>query len=83
MKTIARAYLSNRECSDQEAFYHILTDLIWGESFQLRIFLTEIFLVERVRVLLSEKELSPLADDNPKIFKKSNIDRHVEKLSTV
>ena len=40
-------------------------------------------LVERVRVLLSEKELSPLADDNPKIFKKSNIDRHVEKLSTV
>ena len=38
--------------------------------------------MERVRVLLPEKELSQLADDNPNIFKKSNIDRHVEKLST-
>ena len=27
MKTIAKAYLSNRECSVQETVYHILTEL--------------------------------------------------------
>ena len=30
---------------------------------------------ERVQVLLSEKELSKLPDDDPNIFKKLNIDR--------
>ena len=34
---------------------------------------------EKVQILLSEKELSKLPDDNQKIFKKSNIDRYVER----
>ena len=33
---------------------------------------------ERVKVLLSEKELSELPDDSSNIFKKSNIDRYIE-----
>ena len=33
---------------------------------------------ERAQVLLSEKELSALADNSPIIFKKSNIDRYME-----
>ena len=36
---------------------------------------------ERVRVLLSEKELSELPGNSPKIFKKSNIDRYMERTS--
>ena len=36
---------------------------------------------EKVQILLSEKELSKLPDDNQKIFKKSNIDRYVERPS--
>ena len=34
---------------------------------------------ERVKVLLSEKELSKLPDDSSNIFKKSNIDRYIER----
>ena len=34
---------------------------------------------ERVQVLLSEKELSELPDDSSNIFRKSNIDRYVER----
>ena len=34
---------------------------------------------ERVKVLLSEKELSELPDDSSNIFKKSNIDRYIER----
>ena len=33
---------------------------------------------ERVRVLLSKKELSELPDDSSNIFKKSNIDRYMK-----
>ena len=33
---------------------------------------------EKVKVLLSEKELSELPDDSSNIFKKSNIDRYIE-----
>ena len=33
MKTIAKAYLSNRECSVQEAVYHILSELKLRRTF--------------------------------------------------
>ena len=36
---------------------------------------------ERVRVLLSEKELDELADDSSNIFRKSNIECDMERLS--
>ena len=36
---------------------------------------------ERFQVLLSEKELSRLPDDRPNIFKRSNIDRYMERPS--
>ena len=35
----------------------------------------------RVRVLLSEKELSGLTDNSPNIFKKLNIDNYMERPS--
>ena len=58
MKTVAKAYLSNRECSVQPrrifpAVYFVNTSLPG----------------ERVQVLLFEKELRELPDDNPNIFK--------------
>ena len=81
MKTIAKDYLRNQECSVQETVNHILP-----ESKLRRIFLA-IYIVntnfpeERVQVLLSEKELSKLPDDNPNILKKSNIDYYIERTS--
>ena len=68
MKTVAKAYLSNRECSVQETVYHILPELKLRRIFPAVYFVNSL-LGERVQVLLSEKELRELPDDNPNIFK--------------
>ena len=81
MKAIAKAYLSNRECTVQEAVYHILLELKLSRIFPAVYFVNTNPPEERVQVLLSEKELSELPDDSPNIFKKSNIDRYMERLS--
>ena len=82
MKTIAKAYVNSRECSVQEAFYHILPELKLRRIFPAVHFVNTSLPEERVQVLLSEKELSELPDDNPNNFKKSNTDRCVERPST-
>ena len=79
MKTIARAYLSKRECSVQEAVYHILPELKLRRVFPAVQFVNTNLPGERVKVLLSEKELNELPDDSPNIFKKSNIDRYIDR----
>ena len=79
MKTINKAYLSNRECSVQEAVYHILPELKLRRIFPTVYFVSTNLPEERVRVLLSKKELSELPDDSSNIFKKSNIDCYVKR----
>ena len=81
LKTIAKTYLSNKECSVQEAVYHILPDLNPSRIFPAVYFVSTNPSEERVQVLLSEKELSELPDNSLKIFKKSNIDRYMERTS--
>ena len=66
MKTIAKAYLSNRECSVQEAVYHIPSEL------KLRRIFPANPPEERVKVLLTEKVLSQLPDDS-QTFSKNQI----------
>ena len=79
MKTIAKAYLSNRECSVQEAVYHILSELKLRRIFPAVCFVNTNLPEERVQILLSEKERSKLPGDSPNIFKKLNIDRYKER----
>ena len=81
MKTIARAYLSNRECSVQDAVYHILPELKLRRIFPAVYFVNTNLPEERIQVLLPEKELSKLPDNSPNNFKRSNIDRYMEKPS--
>ena len=80
MKTIAKAYRSSRECSVQEAVYHILPELKLRRIFPAVCFVITNLPEERIKVLVSEKELSELPDDSSNIFKKSNIDRYIEDL---
>ena len=68
MKTIAKAYLSNREYS----VHHILPELKLRRIFPAVYFVNTNPPEERVEVLLPEKELSRLRDDSPTIFKKFN-----------
>ena len=73
MKIIAKPYLSNQECSMQEAVYLILPEKL-RRIFPAVYFLKTNPLEERAQVLLSEKELTEQPDNSSNIFKKSNID---------
>ena len=79
MKTIAKAYLSNQECSVQEAVYHILSELKLRRIFPTVYFVNTNPPEERAQALLSEKELGKLPGNSPNIFKKSNIGRYMER----
>ena len=81
LQTIAIAYLSNLEFSVQEAVYYILLELNLRRIFPAVYFVTRNFPEERVQVLLSEEELSELLYDSANIFKKSNIERYLERSS--
>ena len=81
MKTIAKAYLSNREYYVQEAVHHVLAELKRRRIFQVVYFVYTNPPEERVQILLSEKELSKLPDNSLNIFKKSNIDHYMERPS--
>ena len=60
IKTIVRAYLSNRKCSVQEAVYHMLSELKLRRIFPPVYLVNTILPEERVQVLFSEKELNKL-----------------------
>ena len=68
IKTIAKAYLSNRERSVHEAMYHILPELKLRRIFPAVYFVNTNPPEERVQVLISEKELSELPDNSHKHF---------------
>ena len=59
-KTIAEAYLSNRECSVQEVVYYILLELKPRRIFLAVYFVHTNIQEERNQVLLPEKELNIL-----------------------
>ena len=63
-----KAYLNSRQCSVQEAVYHILPGLKLRKIFAAVYFVNTNLPEENFQVLLSEKELSELPDDSPNIF---------------
>ena len=82
MKAIAKACLTNKECSVWEAVYHILPGL-WLSKVFLAVYFGNINLTEdKFHVLISEKELTELADPSTNIFKGSNVDRYLERPRT-
>ena len=58
MKTITKAYLSNLECSVQEAVYHILPELKLRRIFPAVYFVNTNLPEERFQVLIPEKNLA-------------------------
>ena len=83
MKIIARAYLSNRECSVQKKVYHILPELKQSKIFPAAYFVNTSLPEEIIQALLPAKNLCKLPDDSPNIFKKSNIDRYIGKTKCI
>ena len=74
MKAIAKLYLRNRDCFVQKTVYNIFPELKLSRIFLAALFVNANLSEDQVHVLLSKKEPSELPDDNPNIFKESNID---------
>ena len=79
MEKIAKVYLSNKECSVQEAVYHILPELKLRKIFPAVCFVNTNLSEERVQVLFPEKELIEPPHNSPNISKKSNVDCYMER----
>ena len=62
-----------------EGMYNILPELKLRTIFLAGSFVNTYPPEERVQVLISQRELSKVPGDSPNIFKKSNIDRYLER----
>ena len=65
MLEIAKAYVSNEECSVHQALYHILQKLKLRRNFSALYLVNSHVPEERVQILHSEKEPCGLLDDSP------------------
>ena len=63
----------------KEEVYHVLPELKLRRIFLTVHFVNTNLTVERFQVLLSEKERKELPDNSLNNFKKSNIDRRIER----
>ena len=79
MKEIARAYTTSRECSVQEAVYHILPMLWLRKCSPAVVFANSNLPENRTKVFLSEKDLQALPEDSTNVFKRSMIDRYIDR----
>ena len=71
MKAIARAYATKRECSVQEAVYHIMPELWMRKCFPAVNFANSNLPEQRYRMWKSQEEISELPEDSTDIYKKN------------
>lgn len=81
MKSVARAYVTKRECSIQEAVYHVMPELWLRKSFPAVIFANSNIPENRYKVCCSEEEIKELPEDSIDIFKRNMLDRPNAKFS--
>ena len=79
MKNIASAYTANRECSVQECVYHIMPELWLRKVFPGVRFVNSNVPSKRVKMMLSEVEISQLPSDSKELFKRNMLDRYLER----
>ena len=82
MKKLAIAFLSNRQCSLQEAVYQLMPELWLRKTFPSVMFANTNLPNKRFRVCKSEEELSELPENSTDIFKKNNLDRYLDRPNT-
>ena len=79
MHTIAHAYAANRECSVQEAVYHILPELWLRKTFPGVIFANSSTPDCRYKMFRNQEEIEQLPDDSLDVFKKNMVDRYIDR----
>ena len=79
MKSIARAYATKRECSVQEAVYHVMPELWLRKCSPGVLFANSNLPEHRYKMCLNEEEIKELPEDSTNIFKKNMIDRYMDR----
>ena len=74
MKLIARAYPSKKECSVQDAVYHIMQELWLRKVFPLVLFANTNLPENRYRDCVCEKEIKQLPESSTDIFQTNMLD---------
>ena len=79
MKSIARAYITKRECSVQEAVYHVIPELWLRKAYPTVIFINTNLPEKRFRICCCEEELSELPEDSTDVFKRNMLHRYIDR----
>ena len=79
MKAIAKAYSTKRECSVQEAVYHILPELWLREIFPKVIFFNSNMPEKRYRIFKKKWQIDELPEDSTEIFQRYTLDRYLDR----
>ena len=77
MKSVAHAYSSKRECSLQEAVYHIMPELWLGKVFPAVVNVNSNLPEKRVKRILNKNELRLLPEDSTDIYKRNMVSRYI------
>ena len=79
MHKLARAYSDNRECSVQEAVYHLMPELWLRKCYPAVSFINTNLPESRFRICKSEDELEELPEESEEIFKRNMLDRYIDR----
>ena len=79
MKKIAYSFISSRQVSVQEAVYNVLPELWFRKCSQGISFINTNLPSNRIRIIKSKEEIELLPDKSTDIFKKSIIDRYMDR----
>ena len=79
MKKLAIAFLSNRQCSLQEAVYQLMPELWLRKTFPAVMFANSNLPNKRFRVCKSKNELNELPEESTDVFKRNNLDRYLDR----
>ena len=79
MKKLAIAFLTNRQCSLQEAVYQLMPELWLRKTFPVVTFANSNLPEKRYKICKSKDELSQLPEDSTDVFKRNNLDRYIER----
>ena len=79
MKSISKAYSTKRQCSVQEAVYHVMPELWLRKTFPGMIFANSNLIEHRYRVCRNEAELLAMPDDSTDMFIHNMLDRYIDR----
>ena len=79
MKAIAKGYITNRECSVEEAVYLIMRELWLRKIFPQVIFLNSNLPEKRFRIFKKKAEIYELPGDSSDIFQRNMLDHYLDR----